>query len=127
MASVISVEQEAESTAGVWRGGRVEERWGQRRWRKGWNGLWAEQETELIRETEELPKSVKGKVEAGNLAVLEVTGIQSVLQQDHSVMKYFTQKTKFLKILTNKILCLYWVQQNENQKKINFKETIVKK
>lgn len=31
MASVISVEQEAESTAGVWRGGRVEERWGQRR------------------------------------------------------------------------------------------------
>lgn len=34
-------------------------------------------------------------------------------------MNYFTQKTKFLKILTNKILYLYWVQQNENQKKIN--------
>lgn len=52
--------------------------------------------------------------------------MQSVLRQDHSIMNYFTQKTRFLKILTNKILYLYRVQQDENQKKINFKETIIK-
>lgn len=72
------------------------------KWSLGRTGDRADQ-----RNTEELPKSVKGKVEAGNLVVLEVTGIQSVLQQDHSVMKCFTQKTKFLKILMNKILYLY--------------------
>lgn len=35
MASVLSVEQEAESTAGGRRGGRVEEKWAQRTRRKG--------------------------------------------------------------------------------------------
>ena len=72
------------------------------KWSLGRTGDRADQ-----RNIEELPTSVKGKVEAVNLVVLEVTGMQSVLRQDHSIMNYFTQKTRFLKILTNKILYLY--------------------
>lgn len=48
------------------------------KWSLGSTGDRADQ-----RHTEELPKSVKGKVEARNLVVLEIMGIQSILRQEH--------------------------------------------
>lgn len=51
------------------------------KWSLGSTGDRADQ-----RHTEELPKSVKGKVKAGNLVVLEVMGIQSILRQERSIM-----------------------------------------